>query len=246
MPSKWADGLPLVTVPRCDKAKPVTLIVPFYMNTEFLWTQVDGWRRYDDDLRRHLSIIVVDDGSPVPALKPYLMPNFRLFRIEVDKRWNWLAARNIGAHHAADGWLLLTDMDHVVPADTLRAIVYGLHDPKVIYAFSRKEHTGASIQPHSASFLMTRDLFWKIGGYDETLSGHYGTDGEYRRRAAMVAPFQVLADVLVRHERVGDSSTTTYERKLPVDAAAVKRLVAARGVGWQPKTLSFPYKEVTR
>src|SRR6185436_13220201 len=122
-----------------------------------------------------LKVIVVDDGSPS---KPLALPDdlpcaIRGFRIERDVPWNWLAARNIGAHHAQDGWLLLTDMDHEVPMATLRAVIWSRHDAAVIYAFSRREHTGELLSPHSASFLMHRDLFWRIGGYDERLSGHY-------------------------------------------------------------------------
>jgi len=239
----WARTLPLVTVPRCDLAKRLTLIVPFYMNALFLEAQAERWRAYPDDLVAHLSIIVVDDGSPEPALKPIGVPSLRLFRIHEDRRWNWLAARNIGAHQAADGWLLLTDMDHVLTADTLRAVLYGQHDPAVVYAFSRKEHTGVSIQPHSASFLMTRRMFWIIGGYDEALSGYYGSDGDMRRRIVKVAPIHVLSDPLVRYEYVEDSSTTRYQRKQPEDAA-VQRIIAARGPKWAPKTLSFQYHEV--
>jgi hypothetical protein len=134
-------------------------------------------------------------------------------------------------------------MDHVLPEDTARAVIEGAHDPGVIYAFSRVEHTGAPANPHSASFLMTRAMFWKVGGYDEALSGHYGTDGDWRRRCARVAPLKVLTDRLVRHEFVSDSSTTRYKRKQPEDAG-VKAIIAARGRGWAPRVLSFPYHEV--
>jgi hypothetical protein len=91
---------------------------------------------------------------------------------------------------------------------------------------------------------MTRAMFWRVGGYDETLSGHYGTDGDWRRRCAAAAPMHVLPDELVRHEYVADSSTRRYVRKLPADAAAVRRIVTARRPGWTPKTLSFPYREL--
>jgi hypothetical protein len=233
-----------VTVP-LGSPKSVTLIYPYYENAVFFMTQVAGWRQYPASVASHLSAIVVDDGSPVPAVLPDATPfPLALYRIGVDVRWNWLAARNIGAHHAADGWMLLSDMDHVVPAETAAAIVYGQHDPSAVYAFSRRDHTGETVSPHSASFLMTRAMFWTIGGYDETLSGHYGTDGDYRRRLAEHARIRVLSDVLVRHEYQGDSSTTRYLRKQPEDAA-VSRIVQARRPHWHPKVLSFPYTEVT-
>ncbi len=239
----WCADLPRARV-AVGQPKPVTLIIPYYDNPNFLQTQAEVWRAYPSDLAARLTVIVVDDGSPTPAVMPRGLPcAVRLFRIAVDVRWNWLAARNIGAHHAEDGWLLLTDMDHVLPVETLRAVQMGQHDPCVVYAFARREHTGEPRSPHSASFLMTRAMFWQIGGYDEALSGHYGTDGEYRRQIVRQAPIHVLPDALVRHEHVGDSSTARYARKQPVDAN-VRRLVASRGPDWRPRVLSFPYAEV--
>jgi hypothetical protein len=126
-------------------------------------------------------------------------------------------------------------------------VIYGVHDPGVIYGFRRydaKSDGAIEIPPHPNSWLMTRAMFWKVGGYDETLSGHYGTDGDWRRRCAKAAPIKILRDVLLRYEYVEDSSTTRYLRKQPEDAV-VKRLVQARGHGWRPKTLSFPYHEVS-
>lgn len=242
MKRPWSADLPVVTVPQSAVPKPVTLVLPYYENPVFLKQQLAWWGTYPAHLKEHFSVIVVDDGSPTPCTIVDPPVAVRLFRIEVDVRWNWLAARNIGAKHA-EGWCVFTDMDHVIPANTLDSLVYGQHDARTIYGFSRVESTGDSLGPHPNSWFMTRSMFWNVGGYDETLSGHYGTDGSWRRRLAKTAPMQILADRLVRHEYVGDSSTTAYKRKQPVDAA-VKRLDRSTKPGFQPKVLSFPYHEV--
>lgn len=242
----WCRDCRTASVELGSVSRRVSLVLPFYQNHEFIKTQAASWQDWLQHQRDHVEVIVVDDGSPKP-LEPLAVNGVRLrqFRIDVDIRWNWLAARNIGAYHAAGEWLLLTDMDHIVPWNTMEAAVYAWLNPAVVYAFERREHTGQPplISPHSASFLMTKALFWKIGGYDEALSGHYGTDGEYRRRLSKHAPIEILNRALIRHEYVGDSSTVRYKRKQPEDAA-VGRLVAARPSRWSPKVLSFPYHEV--
>lgn len=242
----WDADLTVVTV-REGAAKPVTIVVPYYCNPQFLRQQLTWWATYGPELRTHVSAVIVDDGSPTPAepvvaSRPAPFP-VRLFRIEKDVRWNWLAARNIGLHYAPEGWVVVTDIDHVIPESTLSALVYGQHDPGVIYGFSRIEHTGEKLAAHPNSWFLTREMFWKVGGYDEALSGHYGTDGDWRRRCAATAPMHILSDRLIRHEYQEDSSTTRYKRKQPEDAA-VKTLIAARGKGWRPRTLSFEHHEV--
>lgn len=242
MKRAWCADLPVVTVPQSSVPKPVTLVLPYYSNPDFLKQQMAWWGQYPAHLKEHLSVILVDDGSPEPAVVVDPPVALRLFRIEVDIRWNWLAARNIGAKHA-EGWCVFTDMDHVLPANTLDSLVYGQHDAGTIYGFSRRESTGETLAPHPNSWFLTRSMFWNVGGYDETLSGHYGTDGSWRRRLAATAPMAILSDRLVRHEYVGDSSTTAYKRKQPVDQA-VKRLDRSGQKGFTPKVLSFPYHEV--
>lgn len=250
MASSWADRLPRVTVPDVSAPKSVTIVLPFYECQRFFTdVQVRQWRQEAmRPMRPHVSVIVVDDGSPTPAYLPSLdvMRPFpmRLFRIEQDVPWNWLAARNIGAKYAETHWILLTDMDHVVPAPTLFSLVMGRHNTNVVYAFSRREHTGEPVAPHSASFFMTRAMFWKIGGYDERLSGVYGTDGLYRKRVQAIAPIQVLTDELIRYEFVEDSSVRTLERKTAAMARARMDRIASLPSG-PPLTLSFPYHEVT-
>lgn len=240
----WCQGFPVVTIPQGEVPKPFTLVLPYFENPRFLATQLGWWSTYPDHVKAHVRVIIADDCTADPekraerVLKGKALPlPIRLFYIEQKKRWNWLAARNIGAHHAENGWLLLTDIDHVLPANTAAALIYGQHDPSKVYAFSRIEHTGEVVNPHSASFFMTRKLFWKIGGYDERLSGWYGTDGLYRKRLATHANIHVLRDRLVRHEYQADSSTVSYGRKEPRDAKKPTLTGPHRVLG-------FPYREV--
>lgn len=251
MGAPGCDDAPVVTVDRAPVSqRDVTVIYPYYENPKWLAHQARLWAAYPDAFRTNVSIIVVDDCSPSnPArtaidwkeLNAAMFGNVRLFRINVDVRWNWLAARNIGQKHAHDQWRLMTDIDHVVPIDTMRAVIFGKLDRETIYRFSR---IGTKTHPHPNSWLMTGDMFWKIGGYDEECSGYYGTDGDYRRRCAAAAPIRIMSEPLDLHEHEMDSSTTHYQRKQPEDAV-VKHIIRARPkTGWKPKVLSFPYAEV--
>lgn len=243
------DDAPFASLDVSPVPKRVQFIYPYYENPYFLRRQIELWAMYTKALRDLVSVIVVDDGSPkAPAAGVlrelrHLPVSLRLFRIDVDVRWNWLAARNIGLHHANEGWCVLTDMDHVITENVATSLVGFEHDDQVIYRFSRREHTGMQIHPHPNSMFMTKGMFWRVGGYDEALSGHYGTDGDWRRRCAKAARVLTLNESLVRYEFDGDSSTTTYKRKQPEDAGK-KAIIARRGKNWRPKTLSFPYHEV--
>lgn len=243
------DDAPIVSIEDSGYAKQLTLVLPYYENPCFLQTQLDSWWAWSETCRRKIRFILVDDGSPefpaseVLQRQAKLPLATRLFRVQVDVRWNWLAARNIGMHYAETDWCVLTDMDHMISPAVAEALVWGAHDPAVIYRFSRKEHTGEKIHPHPNSMFMPRVLFWKAGGYDEALSGFYGSDGDWRRRCAKTAPIKTLKQELIRCEHVGDSSTIRYKRKQPEDAGK-KPIVRARRPGWKPKVLSFPYSEI--
>src|SRR5688572_30523590 len=98
----WCRDLKTATLTVGSTPKRVTLVLPFYENHEFLKVQTGMWLAWSPQILGHVEVVVVDDGSPKP-LEPLHSEQVRIrqFRIDVDVRWNWLAARNIGAHHAA-------------------------------------------------------------------------------------------------------------------------------------------------
>jgi len=241
------DDAPVVDVEIGVEAKPVVIIKPYFENPKTLRDLIRGFANLRLDAP--ISLCVVDDcSSETPASEAIrgeaIPPNFSLYRVKEKARWNWLAARNIAAHEAPEGsWLAMTDMDHAMPFTTVVGLAYGDQRADTIYRFTRHEgHQGGPIlPPHKNSWFMTREMFFHVGGYNEAFSGHYGSDGEFRRRCARTAPIAVMNRPLVRREFDRDSSTTTYGRKELQDQA-VHRIAAE----WQgpPKVLSFPYERV--
>ncbi len=227
------------------------------------------WNAYPDALRRQLHVVVVDDCSPKghrPSSKSVTVSglgSFRLFRLLEKKRWNWLACRNLGAKVAQDGWLLLTDIDHVLPVETLERLLVGeLHESNS-YRFKRVTATTTwpyrlnectDYKPHNDSWLLTRRMFFdpRIGGYDERLSGCYGTSGEFKDRVmAAVSAHVVLNEVLIRYPRevIPDASTPPeiYTRKNdPKNDDRLRDLKERRAkiTNWKPLHGLVPHEEV--
>jgi hypothetical protein len=166
----------------------ITIVFAYYDNPsmlEFQWQQI---ARYSKALRDRIEVIVVDDASPItPAasvVRPQSLPEHRVYRIAKDIPWNQDAARNIGAHEASSPWLLLTDIDHVVPAETLKGLLDLDKDPTVLYTLGRTKFFSDDVrEPHPNSYVMTRGMYWAIGGHDEDYAGIYGKDYLFRRRA---------------------------------------------------------------
>lgn len=236
-----------------------TLIVPYYDNPSMFREQQRQWRGLDLDVRQALHVVVVDDGSPASPAHASIDPDtsaalasFRVFRTLVDVRWNWLFCRNLGVDQATTDWVLMTDMDHVVPYATWRTLMRDRLDPLVAYRFSRVVAPDLTPKnPHPNTWAMTRHMFLnRIGGYDELFSGIYGTDGEFESRVKLWAlTIHILTEHVVEYPPsvMADASTTRYERKTPEDREQRALLKAQKfyaGSSYQPKRLTFPWRQV--
>lgn len=205
----------------------LTVVYPYFQNGGMLREHQTIWRTYPDEVKAHLHVIVVDDCSEQnqakSAVEPTGIASFRLYRnTGAKKRWNWLFSRNLGMQEATTDWVLLTDIDHALPVDTLTALLTMPLDVKNVYRLARVDAphrwpyaivdcpVRENKRYHPNTWLMTRSMFNATGGYDERLSGCYGTDGEYRDRVRKAAKAVVhLPDVLVRYPReiIADAST---------------------------------------
>jgi hypothetical protein len=216
----------------------LSLCLAYYENPMMLAVQLDALAHLPEELRAWLSLVVVDDGSPTrPAAFPERLPfTANLYRFAVDIPWNQDAARNLAAARAPADWLLLTDMDHVPSTALLDRIMRGGLYAGHVYTFARVN--APDLEPYKAhpnSWLMTRDMFDKAGGYDERFAGVYGTDGMFAKRVRAVAEgVFALKEPLIRYPRevVADASTTTLTRKSVENEerrAEIKRRIADSG-----------------
>lgn len=222
---------------------PFTLVMAYYENGGMLREHLRLWRTLPPDIAANLHVRVIDDGSPEDAAARWCegirthewtgdgLASFQCWRMREDVRWNQDACRNVGVREAPTKWVLLTDMDHVVPPETWRRLMaIKLKKPRV-YRFGRVTAPAMlSYKPHPNSWALTRDVYWQIGGYDEALAGNYGTDGDFLVRAKRAAALEDLPDFLIRYPReyIADASTTTLERKRQVDKENVNRIIRAR------------------
>lgn len=239
--------------------KSLSLVIPYYMNPGMLAFQYATWCTYPDEVKARVEIIVVDDGSPSePALdvvRPLDLPPLRIFRVLEDRPWHQHAARNLGADQASGDWLLLTDMDHVFAPEAIAAVLK-LKGSDRAYIFPRldwpelKPTLGrhGERKPHPNTYAMKRDLFWRVGGYDEEFCGIYGTDGLFRerlrRRAVVTLAPETCAVWRFSREVLADASTRTLGRKEAREPHAkrnVRALKKAEGRSNEIRVLAFPW-----
>lgn len=239
----------------------LALVMPYYDNAGMLAFHYGEWTCLPESIKARVEIVIVDDGSPVPAAdvpRPDGLPPLRIFRVLEDRPWHQHAARNIGAHEASAPVLVLTDIDHALVLETWLAVL-GIQDwTGIACTFRRldapnmrpKLHpkTGEP-HPHPNSFAMARETFWSVGGYDEDLCGIYGTDGDFRGRLWRAVREVHLDAPLIRYDRevIGDASTRTLPRKEGREPGAKKARLAWKaehGRAGFVATLTMPYERV--
>lgn len=234
-----------------EEPRPFTVVLSYYENQGMLDRQLETFAAYDADLRTMISVVVVDDGSPRrPAVIRPCGLYVQLWRMSRDVRWNQDACRNLGAKVAPAHWLLLTDIDHLVPENTAGTLVWGKADKRCAYRFTRLTLPGeVPYKAHPNTWFMRRELFDLVGGYDERFAGWYGTDGDFAGRvnaAALSIDQRPEPVVRVPREVIPDASTTTYARKTDADREAIARIKQERGLipDWRPLRYLTPAVKV--
>lgn len=158
----------------------------YYNCPLMLREQIKYWQEYPDHLVDQMKVILIDDGSmTLPAEKEIknnpLKITVELYKIVKDIPNNNFGARNLALHIASVEnvkWVLCTDIDHVLPSRGLE----GFKELKptlfssyfYLPARVQKEQNGEkALSRHSDTYLISPELYWKVGGYDEDYKGYY-------------------------------------------------------------------------
>lgn len=138
----------------------ITIVIPHYNQPQMYDYQIKHLKTLNN-----VRIIIVDDYSDI---KPE--PYFETYYITEDMGINWQGSKNLGVMKSKTDWVLLTDLDHIIPQETIDQINIETLDPDTIYTFKRKRN-GVEIHSHPNTFLINRDLFIHSGGFDLRLQG---------------------------------------------------------------------------
>ena len=226
-----------------SRATQLTLITHVYNAQGPVDRQLALWKQFSPELLAQLQFLVVDDYSDAPLQVDKGPLDLRLVRVDDDIDWNMPGCRNLAATLAQTEWMLFFDVDNVASEASLLKIVgaLGRLDRQRLHVFRRTEN-GVDVEPHINSFLITRQGFWRAGGYDEDFSGHYGFEDVLFR---MMWRKHVGTEVLLTD--IAFEQIAFRTSGLDRDTTRNQALIQGRAASGMPKTrglLRFAWHEV--
>jgi len=167
----------------------LSIIISVLNSPEIFRRQLIHWTRMN--LPDEVEFIILDDGSDVPLKGE--MRNLIIHPTNDKRPWTVELARNLGARMARGEYLLMTDIDYIIPRDAIESALtltedkmrfkrqFGVLDENgdftqdfdVLRKYglleTRIEGRGTNLPPHPNNFVMRKETFWKLGGYREDL-----------------------------------------------------------------------------
>jgi hypothetical protein len=174
--------------------KLLSIIISILNSQEILRRQLLWFERMN--LPDDIEFIFLDDGSDPPLHDCGIkLRNLTLHATNDKREWTVELARNLGAKMAKGEYLLMTDIDYILPYKAIN-VVRTLTEDKMRFErefavldengkFSqdldmlrkyglleeRIQNRGVRIPPHPNNFIMRKETFFRIGGYREDRVG---------------------------------------------------------------------------
>lgn len=182
--------------------KGLTIVMMYYESPEMLRKQLEYWCGYSKGVSDRMRVVIVDDGSPkYPAsdvMTADVLPDFpvSLFRATENIIYNHGGGFNLAFTHVENGWALMTDMDHVMPEESLTRLLDMELNPNNAYRFGRRWMVNfvdwKPCHRHLDSIILTKDMYWKAGGFNEDFRGYWNGVSAIFRKAVKRCAHQIV------------------------------------------------------
>lgn len=193
----------------------ITIIQTYYDDPSFLRQAIEHWKKFTVPVK----IILVDDGSEkypaIDTMEHYRVGrNVSLYAVEENIGFNSHGCRNLGAAVAKTDWLIFLDIDHFISPEDLQKIYHMDLDQNFWYSFKTSHNN--NIFPSMNSFMCSKDMFEKGGGYNESWTPHHYGDREFLDM--MDSKFQriELSDIIIQCVRAGRTTKIDKELDKPI------------------------------
>jgi len=167
----------------CLMMRKITLGTTYYENPENLKVFIKKHQSVVDYL------VIVDDGSKIYPIESILdkVPNDNLivYKVTKDYGFNSHGCRNLIMHESPTDWTILMDCDRVMddPIVMTRSIKNRRLRTNCRYRFVvHTSSPGIGTHPSVNDYLIHRDHFFSVGGYDEELQGVRTGDRQFFRQ----------------------------------------------------------------
>lgn len=150
-------------------------------------------------------MFITDDGSQLyPAMSVISdehksLLNISLWKIDIDIKWNQPEANNLAFREIKTDCVIRSDIDHYFNELDFEKILNKIEcnqlDLKSNLYKPQRYVKEKKIHLHPNVYIISKNKYWDINGYNEYFSGNYGYDDvEFMRRADKMLNKVVLTD----------------------------------------------------
>ena len=157
--------------------KKITYLLSYYNQADCLKYTLGVWRDYPQEVKDLIHFQIIDDHSKELPAKPVIDEedteglSLSLYRVEDDLVCNISGCRNLGARLAETEYIMILDMDTIIHGNIAKELLKLIEKDKRLKS---KSYSCAHRFEHPAVCMMKTEDYWKIGGCEEVLVGHYG------------------------------------------------------------------------
>lgn len=167
---------------------------------------------YNDNYLYVDEMIIVDDGSEKYPLTNYLQPNnkLKIFRVTQDYGFNSHGCRNLIMKKSKYDWVILMDSDRgfLNPKKNINKIKNLNLEQNILYNFLHEEPLP---EPSVNDFLIHRDHFFSVGGYDEETIGFRTGDRDFKKQLLHFGREKILKSIFIVEYRISTLLEAGYD-----------------------------------